>query len=56
MRKIVISALAALLLQGTAYAVEPLDKASLGEHWYGPKQTMDSLKGHIVVWENWGYN
>ena len=30
--------------------------ATMGEHWYGPKRTLESTKGHVVLWENWGYN
>ena len=57
MRKFFIAAIAVLALQGTASAkVESLEGANLGEHWYGPKRTAEDLKGHIVIWENWGYN
>ena len=27
---------------------------SLGTHIYGPKLTMEDLKGHVVVFEKWG--
>jgi len=29
---------------------------SLGTHIYGPKLTLEDLKGHVVVIENWGIN
>lgn len=48
-------ALAALLVGSPAFAVDDLDKANLGEHWYGPKRTLEELKGHVVFWENWGF-
>jgi len=28
--------------------------SSIGTHIFGPKLTMDDLKGHVVVFENWG--
>ena len=28
--------------------------SSIGEHIFGAKLTMDDLKGHVVVLENWG--
>jgi hypothetical protein len=56
MRKLITAAFVAVLLQGAALAADDLDKASLGQHWYGPERTMEGLKGHIVLWENWGYN
>ena len=56
MRKLILAAAAALLLPSAALAADDLDKANLGQHWYGPDRTMESLKGHIVLWENWGYN
>ena len=37
-------------------SVSGLDSANLGEHWYGPERTLETLKGHVVLWENWGYN
>ena len=46
-----------MLLQGTAFAkVSSLEGSSLGTHWYGPERTADGIKGHVVLWENWGYN
>jgi hypothetical protein len=27
---------------------------SIGDHIFGSKLTMDDLKGHVVVLENWG--
>jgi hypothetical protein len=46
-----------LALTATAVAkVESMEKISLGTHWYGPERTLEGLKGHIVLWENWGYN
>jgi hypothetical protein len=57
MRKLIAAAFAVLLLQGTAHAkVTSLEGANLGEYWYGPERTLESLKGHVVLWENWGYN
>ena len=56
MRKLIFAALVAVLLPAAARAADDLDKATLGQHWYGPERTMDGLKGHIVLWENWGYN
>ena len=57
MRKILLSAAAVLLFQATAFAkVESLENANLGEHWFGTPRTLESLKGHVVLWENWGYN
>ena len=57
MRKILLSVAAVLLFQATAFAkVESLENANLGEHWYGTPRTLESLKGHVVLWENWGYN
>ncbi|MEZ0229661.1 MAG: hypothetical protein ACAI25_13610 [Planctomycetota bacterium] len=57
MRRFLFAAAAVLLLHGTALAkVAGLEGASEGTHWYGPKNTLESMKGHIVIWENWGYN
>ena len=57
MRKLLVTAFALLMLQGSAFAkCESLTGANLGEHWYGPKRTLEGLKGHVVLWENWGYN
>ncbi len=55
-RKLLLAAFVIGLLQSPALAVGSLDQASLGEHWFGPERTPASLKGHIVLWENWGYN
>jgi hypothetical protein len=57
MRKLLIAAAALLLVPSIASAkVESLESASLGSHWYGPQRTLEGLKGHVVLWENWGYN
>ena len=41
----------------TAHAkVSSLENARMGQHWFGPDRSLESLKGHIVLWENWGYN
>lgn len=36
--------------------VESLEGASLGEHWAGPKRSVDELKGRVVLIELWGFN
>jgi hypothetical protein len=57
MRRFLFAAAAVLLLHGTALAkVESLEGAREGAHWYGPKYSLEDMKGHIVIWENWGYN
>jgi hypothetical protein len=28
--------------------------SSIGTHIFGPELTMEDLKGHVVVFENWG--
>lgn len=59
MRKLFFALAVGALLLGArpaSAAVSDLYSANLGETWYGPTRTMDSLKGHIVLWENWGYN
>lgn len=57
MRKLLVAAAALLLLPSAAFAkVESIEGAGLGTHWYGPPRTLEGLKGHIVLWENWGYN
>jgi hypothetical protein len=57
MRKLLVAAFALLLFTGNARAAcQSLDGANLGAHWYGPKRSMEELKGHVVLWENWGYN
>jgi len=56
MRKFLI-ALALLAVSGAAQAkVDSLDGARLGTWWYGPKLTMEDLKGRVVMVEMWGYN
>jgi hypothetical protein len=55
-RKLLLAAFVIGLLQAPALAVGNLDQASFGEYWFGPERTPASLKGHIVLWENWGYN
>jgi hypothetical protein len=59
MRKSLIALAMGALLCGAPLAfakVSSLEGANLGEHWYGPERTLDGLKGHVVLWENWGYN
>lgn len=56
MRKLLLAAFTLALLQAPAFAAGDLDKASWGTYWYGPERTLESLKGHVVLWENWGYN
>lgn len=57
MNKILLTAAAVVLMQATAFAkVDGIENATLGEHWYGTPRTLESLKGHVVLWENWGYN
>jgi hypothetical protein len=57
LRRFLYVALTVLLLHGTAFAkVQGLEGATEGTHWYGPKHTLESMKGHVVIWENWGYN
>ncbi len=57
LRRFLFAAAAVMLLHGTAMAkVEKLEGASEGTYWYGPKHNLESMKGHIVIWENWGYN
>lgn len=57
MRRLLFTAAVVLALHGTAFAkVQSLEGASEGAHWYGPKYALADLKGHIVIWENWGYN
>jgi len=55
-KKLLLAAFALGLLQAPAFAVGDLDKANFGEYWCGPKRTPESLKGHVVLWEDWGYN
>ena len=56
MRKLLLAVSLVLLSYAPAFAkVESLEGASLGEHWYGPKETLETVKGHVVFWENWGY-
>jgi hypothetical protein len=31
-----------------------LEKVNLGENWYGPKLSLDDLKGRVVLIEFWG--
>ncbi len=55
MRRAVGALAVTLLVVGTAWAkVQSIEGASLGEHYYGPPRTLDGLKGHVVLWENWG--
>ena len=57
MRKALFALVLALSLPGLAEAkVTSLDGANLGEHWYGPKYTLEDLKGRVVMFELWGYN
>ena len=56
MRRLLLAALLVGLAQAPTLAADDLDKASFGTYWYGPERTPESLKGHIVLWENWGYN
>jgi hypothetical protein len=56
MRRLLVTAFALFALQGTVLAAGDLSQATMGEHWYGPKRTLEGLKGHVVLWENWGYN
>lgn len=56
MRRFLI-ALALLAVSGVAQAkVESLEGANLGTWWYGPKYTLEDLKGRVVLIEMWGYN
>lgn len=58
----ILGALTALLFTGGAAAwaggatTKLQDAFKFGEHWYGPKYTMDDLKGRVVLLEDWGYN
>jgi hypothetical protein len=56
---------ACLLLAGLAGAATPsgstatreevrLADLDLGEHWFGPEITVDSLQGKVVLFEMWG--
>lgn len=57
MRKLLSAIAVVLLSSSTAFAkVESLDGANLGVHWFGPERSLESLKGRVVLWENWGYN
>ncbi len=56
MRRLFAAIALACVLTTPAFAIDPLDKATLGEHWYGPKRTLEDMRGHIVFWENWGFN
>ncbi len=56
MRRFLI-ALALLALSGVAQAkVDSLEGANLGTWWYGPKFSLEDLKGRVVMVEMWGYN
>jgi len=55
-KKLLLTAFVLGLFQAPAFAVGDLDQATLGEYWYGPQRTLASMKGHVVLWENWGYN
>ena len=59
MRKTVFAlAVSALFFAAPSSAfakVESLDKANMGTHWYGPERTLESLQGHVVWWEDWGF-
>jgi hypothetical protein len=49
----------ALVVGTTAVAsakVESLEGANLGTYWYGPKVELEDLKGHVVMFELWGFN
>lgn len=44
-------------LSGAALAeVKSLEGVNLGEHWAGPKRSVDDLKGRVVLIELWGFN
>ena len=44
-------------LSGAANAgVTSLEGINLGEHWAGPKRSVDDLKGRVVLVELWGFN
>lgn len=45
----------ALPIQASA-GVTSLEGANIGEHWSGPKFTLEELKGRVVMFELWGYN
>jgi hypothetical protein len=56
MRRWILAGLLVGIFQMPVFAADSLDKANFGTYWYGPERAPDSLKGHIVLWENWGYN
>ena len=52
-----VSASLVMLFGLTGFAVAgELDQLRLGDHWYGEKWDVDSMKGHVVVMEVWWYN
>lgn len=57
MRRMALALALVLALPGFALAeVKSIEGASLGEHWYGPKYSMEDLQGRVVLIELWGYN
>ena len=57
MRKLCIALGLMVTFSGVVQAkVESLDGANLGQWWYGPKYSMEDLKGRVVMVEMWGYN
>ena len=49
------TALAALAVAGLCSA-GGVRLVSLGTHVYGPRLTMEDLKGHVFIAEKWGIN
>jgi len=55
MRRVIL-ALALVFGLHSVAAADGIDGVSLGQHWFGPKRSVEELKGRVVMFELWGYN